>query len=645
MDSVISQQNVRARTEHMSNEYVSNQQSDGATTNESMEEEEEEEEVLVEFEDTSSGADDRDNTEGLDANLSIENMTSGQSNGTMAKEPIEEEEEVLVESGKDSDTSCVQPAKELKDFEKGMKAQTNPDMACITFCDNNNVFVVCTNQKIKDFTTPVISRWLSDKKLLKDKNVIVVQGLDSPPFIPDIVIDASVLDPISMSVDDLNEALVTMAAEMAIPANQNIILACENAESFGKAASLYAALYLVFRNEGKLDVKQCMDAITHAFRQQCPSCFGENYRIPHIQNFYNALESIKEADRNTRFKTKTLEEIARNAHSNIMKLSSQGDVEHHSQGDLLRWNQNGPGAVDVDDIARSIHPFSSYLGQADTMARGTKKQQTTSLDCPDWLLKWWPDKNYHQIGLHGVYSPTGIAVSTANISACAFLLSKMGKDEFFNDFTNSKNATPLYHAASLGNVALVSWMLNNGGDSSLEKPDKNGRTPLFAACYNGHVEVVKILILHGAVASLPEMEEEDSTFEFLSLRAAEELRVWIKKLLDADICDPTMNSHLQSARNLILRRYLNISSEGDSQEIDLSSLDHGDHQFLKDETKDVQDVLVDDCYDLAVDDALEVTRSALLKQVDRRMYDLCTYNGTKRYSRYSRVLESLGVTN
>ena len=659
MASVNSSRNVRARTEDEPNE---------ATTNESMGEDQELEAPPLDS-DNSANRDmldqdenhditlsvnltpslsvraDHDNIEG--AHLSNENMPNEQINGATIEEPIEEEEEVHVEfeNASNAGSDDLQSAPEGKDYEKGMKAQTNPEMACITLSDCNtmSMFVVCTNQKMKESTTPVILPRHKEKPL-EGINVIVLQGLETAPFVPDMVIDASVLDPISMSDDDLKETLVTMAAEMALPVNQNMILVCENAESFGKAASLYAALYLAFRNEGKLDVKQCMDAITHAFRQQCPSCFDENYSFPRIQSFCDALESITEADRNTRFKTKTLEEIVRNVHSNMMSsltdLEQVRHVPYHSPEDLLGWNQNGPGAMNELIRSKSLRPFSSYLhqteGESEAMTRAAEKQES----CPsDWLSKWWPDENYHQTSMHGKYSPIAIAVNTENIAACAYLLAKMGKDQFFNDYTTSAETTPLYHAATVGNAALVAWMLNSGGDISLEIPNIDGETPLFAACAMGHLEVVKVLILHGAVA-------DDSPFfrkcgELLNLKPVEELRVWINKLLDADICDPTMNNHLQSARNLILKRYLDISNGGDSgevQEIDLSSFDHGDHEFLRDEIEEYDDI---ELLHVAVYDAKMLARTALLKQVDRRMHDLCTYNEIERSSYYSRCIDYL----
>jgi len=122
--------------------------------------------------------------------------------------------------------------------------------------------------------------------VLEDENVIVLQGLETfKYFVPDMVIDVSDLDPISMSEEELSEALVTMSAQMAIPANKKILLVCDDAASFGKAASLYASLYLAFRNWDELGARECIDGITQAFRQQCPSSFDENYIIPQIQLF------------------------------------------------------------------------------------------------------------------------------------------------------------------------------------------------------------------------------------------------------------------------------------------------------------------------------------------------------------------------
>jgi hypothetical protein len=623
----------------------------------------EEEIAPVEFENSSGGGTDElqpDNEETLQAQPSNENMPNGQNDGAETDDSMEEEasnENTPNEQSDGNGAETYEPMEEeggvpleLPCFVRGMKTQTNPDMACITFCDNNNMFVVCTDQKIKESTTTVILPWY-DKKPLEDKNVIVIQGLETSPFVPDSVIDASCLDPILMSDNALCEALITMAAQMAIPANQRIVLVCENAESFGKAASLYAALYLVFRNEGKLDVKQCIDGITQAFRQQCPSCFDENYSVPQIQKFYKALESIQKADRNTLFGRKTLEKIVKEVHKKMLSSLSKVELmsmEYHDHEDLLKWIQDGPGAIDENVPNTSIYPFSSYLRQTGALIpHAAKKQQPGGLSCPDWISKGWPDGNYLKTGVHGQYSPTTIAVNTENIAACAFLLSKMGKKNFFLDHTSEfQQTTPLYHAAKMGHTVLVSWMLKNGGEISLESYNNDGKTPLFAACNMQHIEVVKILILHGAAATdMPYIRKTNfvSTFDLLSLKAVEELRLWVKKLIDADICDDsTMKSHLQSAHNTILNRYLRISCGGDNEEgreIDLSSLDHGDHNFLRDETDILTDLADYDLRDLAVHDAMVMARKALLKQVHPQEYDLCTYYESEKFSLYSRLLD------
>jgi len=364
-------------------------------------------------------------------------------------------------------------------------------------------------------------------------------------------------------------------------------------------------------------------------------------------------------------------------------LSSKKDSDlsmYHSDEDLLKWNQDGPGPT--DNRHDDCFPRSAIL------CKGVDEIDEILLDRPDWIVKQWPNviiehKNGDGFGydLHVTN-----AVKTGDIAACAILLSEMGKERFFLGWTTASRTTPLYHAAECGDIALVSWILNNGGDISLETANNEGKTPLFAACNGGHLDVVKILILRGATAKNNGNSAHViiSSFDLLRLNRVEELRLWIKKLVDDDhdVCDSTTVKRLKHVHSMLLERYL---FEHDLQylnkgilldeEVDLSSLDHGDHEFLKHDVHNMllerylfehdlhylnKGILLDEVVDLssldhddheflkhdprfvdwywdspsgikvfAIYEARKMARAALFEQIDPTMYMLCYY-GTKK---------------
>lgn len=64
------------------------------------------------------------------------------------------------------------------------------------------------------------------------------------------------------------------------------------------------------------------------------------------------------------------------------------------------------------------------------------------------------------------------------------------------DSRDSKGRTPLSYAASYGNNALASALLEHGVD--VDSKDNQGRTPLFLAAANGHDAVIQALLRKGA---------------------------------------------------------------------------------------------------------------------------------------------------
>eukprot|EP00808_Paulinella_micropora_P029330 g56047.t1 len=61
---------------------------------------------------------------------------------------------------------------------------------------------------------------------------------------------------------------------------------------------------------------------------------------------------------------------------------------------------------------------------------------------------------------------------------------------------NLKGASPLYFAAANGHLAVVRFLVWDGG-ADVNKTTARGRTPLYAAAGNGHLQVVKWLVEWG----------------------------------------------------------------------------------------------------------------------------------------------------
>ncbi|KAG1708966.1 hypothetical protein DVH05_022598 [Phytophthora capsici] len=96
------------------------------------------------------------------------------------------------------------------------------------------------------------------------------------------------------------------------------------------------------------------------------------------------------------------------------------------------------------------------------------------------------------------------ACDNGNLDACKYLLMCMGMATAFLNEPNSFGHTPLFYAASSGNLALVKWLISNGADIDTDysvRSDVEPRdgdlgifTPLQIACFNGRTEVANFLV-------------------------------------------------------------------------------------------------------------------------------------------------------
>ena len=89
-------------------------------------------------------------------------------------------------------------------------------------------------------------------------------------------------------------------------------------------------------------------------------------------------------------------------------------------------------------------------------------------------------------------TPLFYAVKREETGVVRFLVEEVGVN--INHMEYQKR-TPIYLAAFEGNLDMVKYLHQHGGDPTLES--KLARTPLSKACYLDNVEVVKFLISLG----------------------------------------------------------------------------------------------------------------------------------------------------
>lgn len=90
----------------------------------------------------------------------------------------------------------------------------------------------------------------------------------------------------------------------------------------------------------------------------------------------------------------------------------------------------------------------------------------------------WDGLHYH--GLYGHLEVVRLLIESNRISL---------------DKLDSLGRTPLYHAATHGKDKIVEYLLENGADGNISRPNK--LSPYYQANKNGHHRVVAILTEHG----------------------------------------------------------------------------------------------------------------------------------------------------
>ncbi|KAM0865935.1 hypothetical protein ACQ4PT_042945 [Festuca glaucescens] len=87
------------------------------------------------------------------------------------------------------------------------------------------------------------------------------------------------------------------------------------------------------------------------------------------------------------------------------------------------------------------------------------------------------------------------AASEGCVGSCRFLVEELGFD--VNCVSNT-GVTPMLFAAFEGNVQVMRYLLDHGGDPAM--PDDKGSTPLHLAAEEGHYEAARLLLSKGVRA-------------------------------------------------------------------------------------------------------------------------------------------------
>ncbi|XP_071685442.1 uncharacterized protein [Lolium perenne] len=85
-----------------------------------------------------------------------------------------------------------------------------------------------------------------------------------------------------------------------------------------------------------------------------------------------------------------------------------------------------------------------------------------------------------------------LAASQGCVGSCRFPVEELG---FNVNCVSNTGVTPMLFAAFEGNVQVMRYLLDHGGDPAM--PDEKGSTPLHLAAEEGHCEAVRLLLSKG----------------------------------------------------------------------------------------------------------------------------------------------------
>ncbi|OWZ17808.1 AGC/PKC protein kinase [Phytophthora megakarya] len=191
------------------------------------------------------------------------------------------------------------------------------------------------------------------------------------------------------------------------------------------------------------------------------------------------------------------------------------------------------------------------------------------------------------------------ACDNGNLDACKYLLMVEGVANAFLNEINSIGHTPLFYAASSGNLSLVKWLISNGADIDTDYSDRSDIvpregdlgmfTPLQIACFRGHEDITNFLVECNAELSGTRRNGKTP----LHFASAENHPAIVKLLLEAgaDVhaCDSEGKSPVDVAHSAVLP--LLLPDEYDTPNTEDNELETGsgdnedDDEFEDDKAK------------------------------------------------------------
>ncbi|KAK1941909.1 Protein TANC1 [Phytophthora citrophthora] len=192
------------------------------------------------------------------------------------------------------------------------------------------------------------------------------------------------------------------------------------------------------------------------------------------------------------------------------------------------------------------------------------------------------------------------ACDNGNLNTCKYLLMCEGMATAFLNEPNGYGHTPLFYAASSGNLALVKWLISNGADIDMDYSDRSDVeprdgdlgifTPLQIACFRGHEEVANFLVECNAELSGTRRNGKTA----LHFASSENHKAVVKLLLEAgaDIhaCDSEGRTPVDVANSAVLPLLLPEEYDAENEDNILEGADTGDDDDEFEDEKSMESV-------------------------------------------------------